>query len=82
MEIILSIGALINLFILIWILSVLGEIRKETRQARQILAFINSNSLVEKLDRAEATLVSETANKDDKRLAKKQINVLEQLISL
>lgn len=82
MEFILGIGALINLFILIWILSVLGEIRKETRQTRQVLSFINSAALLEKLERAEDTLASDTANKNDKRLAKKQIYVLEQLISL
>ena len=35
MEIVVGIGAVINLFILIWILSALGEIRKEARQTRQ-----------------------------------------------
>ena len=77
-----GIGALINFFILIWILSALGEIRKEARQTRQILAFVNSVELVNKLENAEVVLASEAASKDDQRYAKRQIRILEQLISL
>ena len=47
MELIFVVGAIINLIILLWVLSALGEIRKEARQTRQLLAIIHRTELAE-----------------------------------